>query len=91
MRLYEWPSTMLKNYGRGHIFVCAGSVDEARVRAWSGLEAYLYDRYDYLFQDGQPRDEDDAAILDGYRRAFDADIAADPTVHDGPVFVAGSE
>ena len=89
--LYEWRSKMLREYASGRIFVAATSVEQARDIARQCLDGYLRERYDYLYYDGHPLDEDSRVQLDGYRAAFEDDIAAEPTTCDGAVFVRGSE
>jgi hypothetical protein len=91
MSLFEWRSDCLKRYSQGSIFVVADGVEAARRAARAAFDGHLRDRFDYLFLDGQPMDEDCREELECRRRTLEDDIAKEPILHDGPVFVLGSE
>ncbi len=91
MQMYRWLSEYLKNYGYGHIVVCANSVEEARALARAGYEKHSRERYDYHYFDDAPLDEDSQETLDEHRRKFEADIAAEPEICPNYLFIAGSE
>lgn len=70
MPLYHWKSELLENYRLGDIFVCAGSVDEARRIARENLPRMLEQRgYD-----------NDGDYTESKIALFEFDIAAEPAV-----------
>lgn len=91
MLMYRWWSEYLRNYAQGSIVVCAPDVEAARAKAREGFEAHVRERYDYLYYDGEPMDEDSVEQIDAYRATFEKDIAVEPEVMSGVLFLAGSE
>ena len=84
MKLYSWHSTLLQQYGEGHIIVVANDPTEARTKALQEFQCWFQDKVSNLFLDDEDYPQKIALI--------EADIRPDPQeITDGVLFIDGSQ
>ena len=91
MTLYCWRSQYLENYAPGHILVVAEDVEAARNRARCDFAADLRDRHEWLFAGLSNHEILADENLCAKRAKFEAEIAAEPEILTGTLYLAGSE
>lgn len=95
MKLFQWYSDALKNYGPGHIIVMAEDLAEAREKVLIEFYNYLKSENSYwswYFNSDGTLDQDYTEDYDKLVDKFKKDISWEPREKDsGVIFVKGSE
>lgn len=92
MQIYRWDSKLLQRYTQGDLIAVAATAREAREKLRAGLDAWLKEHRGYEWSEahGEFGGEPDTEGLDKLRELFEADLAAEPTVHE-TLWIDGSE
>jgi hypothetical protein len=93
MKLFHWWSDYLERYSSGHIIAMGETVEDARAIARSGLDAHYFRRYEYLYSSLEEmlKDADELAEYREAQAKLEADLAQDPEVLPGYIWIEGSE
>jgi len=92
MQLYRWSSKLLQGYGEGDLIAFASTAREARNKLRAGFDDWVKENREWAWANanGLWGGETDTEELDLLRATFEADLAAEPSVHE-TLWIRGSD